>query len=45
MLFKDTNLKLVGKFWSSNAQHGQQYCSINFKVAKRLDLKCPHHKQ
>ena len=24
---------------------GQQYRIINFKVAKRLDPKCPHHKR
>lgn len=33
------------KFWSTNAQHGRQYCVTHFRVAKRLDCNCPHHKQ
>lgn len=41
MLFKDTNLQLVGKFWRPNAQHGdlnQQFYIINIKVAEKVGL-------
>ena len=36
------------KSWRSNPQHrdfSQQYCIINFKVAKRLNFNCSHHKK
>ena len=38
----------MSKFWASNVQHGdysQQYCIMYLKVAKRVDLKCSHHKK
>lgn len=38
----------MSKSWRSNTQHrdySQRYCIINFRVAKRLDLNCPHHKK
>lgn len=25
--------------------YSQQYCIINFKIAKRLDVKCSHYKK
>lgn len=31
------------KFWGANTQHCK-YCIINFKIAKRLDLKCSNYK-
>lgn len=30
---------------TSIADYGQQYCIINFKVAKGLNLNCPHHQK
>ena len=36
------------KFWRSNVQHGdchQWYCIIHLNFAKRVDLKCSHHKK
>ena len=45
---KGINLKLKDKFWRSNVQrsdYSQPYCIINFRVAKRLDLKCSPHKK
>ena len=38
----------INKSWSSTAQHSDyshQYCIINYKDAKRLDLNCSHHKK
>ena len=48
-LFKGTNLQ-PGKYVlsRSSTQHGdyrQQHCSINFNVAKRLDLNGSHRKK
>ena len=38
----------ISKFQRPNAKHtdySQQYCIINFRVAKRLDLNCSHYKR
>ena len=38
----------INKLWRANVQHSdyrQQYCIINFKVSKRADLNCSHHKK
>ena len=40
--------KLAAKFWGSNEERGgynQQYCIINFKATKRLDLNCSYHRR
>ena len=46
-VFQGTNLQLLissGYIMHSTASH-QQYCIINFKSAKRLDLTCSHYKR
>ena len=47
MVFKVTNFQLIDKSQRANAQHRDysQQTTINFKVAKRLDLKHSHHKK
>lgn len=39
--------KEINKSWRANLQHTgdrQQYSIIKFRIAKRLDLYCSHHK-
>ena len=47
-MFKGTNLQPIGKSWKYNTQNSdkrQQYCFINFKIAKKLvDLNCSYFK-
>lgn len=49
MLLKGTNLylenELVMEMYEQCSDYSQQYYIISFKVAKRLDLKCSHHKK
>ena len=38
----------MDKFWRANVLHSnyrQQHCIVYFKIAKRLGLKCSHHKK
>lgn len=48
MLRVQTCNQYISRLWSSNAQHNdctRQYCIINLKLAKRLDLNYCHHKK
>ena len=41
-------MQIVDKFWRSNTQrseYSQQYCIINVKFAKRLDLNCSQYRK
>lgn len=51
MLVKPYRVSASAKWVSSGdktvhqCDHGKQYCIVRLKFAKRLDLKCSHHKK
>lgn len=41
------NIEVYSKSWRSNTQPSecsQQYCTINFKAAEKLNLNCSYYK-
>ena len=38
-------LKVSWRLKTQDSDYSQQYCIINIKVSKKLDLHCSHHKK
>ena len=41
----ETSSYKINKSWGCNGDYSLQYCIVNLKVAKRVDLKNSHHKK
>ena len=45
---RQTSSLKMNTFWESNVQHceyNEQYYMLHLKVAKRVDVKCSHHRK